>query len=135
MTSSPTTSGAPTRWGALAAVAEDAGAEGLATGSIRITDRCAHLVNDDEAFLLVWDADRVSWSAADRAIQARNHDGTVTTLRDGDEISISGGNMIHAYGDIDSWVSGVDWVAPPDPSCSADHAWWVNDVIEDPEDS
>jgi len=86
-----------------------------------ITDRCVYLVAKGEKPLLFWPADRTRWNEEARGILFSNFDGTVVTASDGDAVAVGGGGDSEAESGISGpvWASGMIWVAPPDPSCSA----------------
>lgn len=119
------------RWGPLAVIADDTGAEGLATGTLRITATCSFLaVSGEEELLLLWHDDQTTWDSTMKEVIFRNHDGGEATLRDGMSVSFGGGDM-SAGSDLpnEEWVASMAWVAPPHPSCPMDRRWYINDYV------
>lgn len=96
-----------------------------------ITDACVYLVSRGEKTLLFWPADRTRWNEETRAITFSNFDGTVVTVTDGDAVVLGGGGDSTAESGISGqeWVRRITWVAPPDPSCSAEERFGVG-VVE-----
>lgn len=118
-------------WGPLAVIPPQGGADtGRAEGTLRITDTCVFLESRGEVELLVWPADRTTWSGESRAITFENFDGSVATLGDGDHVVLGGGGDREAESGISGkeWVRRTDWVAPPDLSCPLDPRWGVGAV-------
>ncbi|MBA2373621.1 MAG: hypothetical protein H0V74_05405 [Chloroflexi bacterium] len=122
-------------WGTLAVVPPSNGVmEALAAGTLRITESCVFLEEaGDDLLLLVWPADRTTWSADPPGVTIRNLDGTSVTLRDGDRISLGGGGDSLAEGGVSGveWVRKTVWVAPPALTCPLDARWFVGEVVTD----
>lgn len=122
-------------WGPLAVVPPSNGVmEALAAGTLRITESCVFLEEaGDDLLLLVWPADRTTWSADPPGVTIRNLDGTSVTLRDGDRISLGGGGDSLAEGGVSGveWVRRTVWVAPPALTCPLDARWFVGEVVTD----
>ena len=126
---SPTQQGDAPGWGPLAVMEMDLGRDALTRGTLRIGDRCVLLdTAGREQSLLVWPAARTEWDAADGTIGFANPDGTSFRLRDGEPVSLGGGE---AQGGVSGpvWVASVDWVSAPDPSCPMDERWYVSGVV------
>ena len=109
----------------------------LTSGTLRISDRCVFLDADGSASLLVWPHEGTKWNASTATIQFENRD--VIELRDGQRLSVGGSGTIfedEPSGEATSWgawLSGIEWVAEPDPSCSADASWAVGEATPIPE--
>jgi hypothetical protein len=115
-------------WGPLAVMPPQDGADtGRAQGTLLITDACVYLVFRGQKTLLFWPADRTRWNAEEHAILFSNFDGTMAAASDGDAVVVGGGGDSQAESGIsgDVWASHMVWVAPPDPSCSAERRWGV----------
>jgi hypothetical protein len=115
-------------WGPLAVIPPQDGADtGRAQGTLLITDVCVYLVFRGEKTLLFWPADRTRWNAEEHAIIFSNFDGTLAAASDGDAVVLGGGGDSQAESGVsgDMWASRMIWVAPPDPSCSAERRWGV----------
>jgi hypothetical protein len=128
----PVNPGAATEWGPLAVVPNTGGAEALTAGTLRITELCVWLETaGDEAELLVWPADRTRWDPAMGSIGFANSNGIEVTLRDAEPVWFSGGGDSTAESGVsgEDWAAGLEWVAPPDPSCPMDVRWFVNEVV------
>lgn len=124
--------GGPGVWGPLAVVPSAGGEEALNTGRLRITQTCVFLETaGGEAELLVWPVDRTRWDASPGTIGFTNSDGSEVTLRDRDAVSFGGGGDSTAESGVsgEEWAAGIDWVAPPDPSCPKEIRWYVNEVV------
>ncbi len=122
-------------WGPLAVVDIDYGAEARFAGILRITETCAFVEEDGlEPTLVIWPDKRTGWHEDAREVTFQNRDGREATLRDGDEVSFSGGGDSVSEGGLpgDEWVKTIDWVAEPDPSCPLDARWTVNEVVDQP---
>jgi hypothetical protein len=118
-------------WGPLAVVADETGAEGLATGTIRVTEDCVHLdVAGSRDFLLIWSARKTRWNPDLSAVAVVNSDGGEFSFRDGMLASVVGGDL-SAGTDLtpEEWASSTSWVAPPDSKCLLPDRWYVNDVF------
>lgn len=126
--------GAPAvAWGPLAvAPASDGMGEALTSGTLRITDTCVFLeeAGGDQA-LLVWPADRTTWSSDTRAITLENLDKSSVTFRDGDRVTFGGGGDTTAEGGVSSeeWIANTAWIARPAATCPLDSRWFVGDVL------
>lgn len=110
------------RWGPLAVIPPQVGTDlYIATGTLLITDTCVYLVAKGEKTLLFWPADRTRWKDEAQGIVFSNFDGTLVTASDGDAVAVTGGGDSEAESGMSGpvWASGMVWVAPPDPSCSA----------------
>ena len=122
-------------WGPLAVVPpSNLVMEALAAGTFQITESCVFLEEaGDDLLLLVWPADRTTWSADPPGVTIRNLDGTSVTLRDGDRISLGGGGDSVAEGGVSGveWVRKTVWVAPPALTCPLDARWFVGAVVTD----
>lgn len=113
-------------WGPLAVIPPQAGSDtALAMGTLLITDKCVYLVWKGEKTLLFWPADRTRWIEDERAISFKNYDGSIVTASNGDSVAAGGGGDSAAESGISGkqWASRMVWVAPPDPSCSAEVRW------------
>jgi hypothetical protein len=124
-----------TRWGPLAVVDVESGAEALSAGTVRITDACVSLEEvGNGASLLVWYDERTTWNVEEREIVLQNRDGGRVTIRDGDEFTFSGGGGSLAESGIpgDEWIADTDWVSKPDPDCPNDSHWFVNEIVPQP---
>ena len=118
-------------WGPLAVIPPQDGADAARTeGTLRITDECVHVEWRGELTFLFWPADRTIWDAESRAIVFRNFDGTVVTVRDGDNVVLGGGGDSAAESGVtgEEWISRMRWVAPPAGSCLIDQRWAVGAV-------
>jgi hypothetical protein len=109
---------------------QDGAETALAHGVIRISDACVTLESQGESTLLVWPADRTTWTADARAVTFSNFDGTSATVQDGDGVILGGGGDSSAESGMsgEEWVSQVRWVAPPAASCPLETRWGVGDV-------
>jgi hypothetical protein len=89
---------------------------------VRITASCVFLETSGVHILPIWAADRTTWSAELRAIAFDEGDGRVVIARDGDFRAFFSTRFSPAESGVswDAWVAGVDWVAPPAPSCRLD---------------
>jgi hypothetical protein len=119
-------------WGPLAVIPPPDGTD-LASneGTLRITDACVYLEDPGgDLWLLVWPADRTTWSEESRSITFENFDGSVVTVVDGDRVGLGGGGSSEAESGIsgEEWVRRIDWVAPPSSSCSLDLRFFVGGV-------
>jgi len=122
-------------WGPLAVVPFSNGDEARTEGTLRITDTCAFLEVGGTPTLLLWGADRTTWSAETRTITFENFDGTVVTVADGDDVVLGGsggGRESEAESGIpnEGWVDRTEWVAPPAASCPIDE-WWSIGSVQD----
>lgn len=114
-------------WGPLAVTDMDGGMDALATGTLRVSDRCVLLETaGSSAELLVWPADLTGWDEADGAIVFKNPDGTTARLRDGEAVRLGGGENT---ADRELWLASTDWVSPPDPSCPMEVRWYVSGLV------
>jgi hypothetical protein len=95
-------------------------AEAAFRGRLRITDGCTFLGDH----LLVWPADRTSWSSAAGAIVFDPVEGGRVELHDGEQISIGGAGR-DTTGPGAEGLEPIDWVVEPRPSCPRDHMWIV----------
>ena len=95
-----------------------------------ITDVCVYLERGSEKTLLFWPANRTRWNEQQRAITFWNFDGPLVTVRDGDAVVLAGGGDAEAESGIsaEAWAGRMAWVAPPDPSCSAERRWGVGGI-------
>jgi hypothetical protein len=116
-------------WGPLAVARVDFGMGARNQGMLVITERCVFIERDGERELLLWPADRTSWSTEADEIHFRRSNGEVIKRRDGQPVVLGGGSF-------ETTVDGpngekvpreVDWIAEPDPSC-AEPRWLVSDV-------
>ena len=114
-------------WGPLAVIPPQDRADTARTeGRLRITDACVFLEAPSGVTLLYWPSDRTTWRPEPPAITFANFDGSIVTVRDGDQVALGGSGDSAA----DSGVAGKDlvarmaWVARPSLSCSLDR-WWV----------
>jgi hypothetical protein len=121
-------------WGPLAVIPPPDGTD-LAQneGTLRITDACLYLESPGGPWLLVWPADRTTWSEESRSITFENYaafDGSIVTVVDGDRIVLGGGGSSEAESGVsrEEWVRRIDWVAPPSSSCSLDPRFFVGAV-------
>jgi hypothetical protein len=120
-------------WGPLAVIPPQDGTD-LARneGTLRITEACVYLEDPGgDLWLLTWPADRTTWSEESRSITFENFaafDGTIVTVGDGDPVVLGGGTGAEEKSG-EEWVRGVDWVAPPAPSCLLDRRFHVG-VVE-----
>jgi hypothetical protein len=115
-------------WGPLAVIPPQDGADTARTeGRLRITDDCVFLESPGGIMLLVWPSDRTVWSPEPRTITFANFDGSIATVRDGDEAVLGGSGDSQGESGIsgEDWVEGIAWVAPPSLSCSLDQRWFV----------
>jgi hypothetical protein len=96
-------------------------------GTLLITDKCVYLVWKGEKKLLFWPADRTRWNEEARTISFSNFDGSLVTASDGNSVAVGGGGDSAAESGLsgNQWASRMIWVAPPDPSCSAEVRWGV----------
>jgi hypothetical protein len=117
-------------WGPLAVVEEVQGADGLASGTLRIERECVFLsVPDEEMMLLIWPADITVWDRPNSGILFQPGDAETHLLQDGLRVALGGGDFRSDYGNGASWIDSVSWVARPDDSCPMEFAWWVNAVV------
>ena len=119
------------QWGPLAVIPPQDGSDtGLAVGRLLITDKCVYLESAGEKRLLFWPADRTRWIADRREITFTNFDGTQVSASDGTPVNLAGGGDSASESGISGqdWVTQMVWVAPPDPSCSAEVRWGVGGV-------
>jgi hypothetical protein len=131
----PTVSVAPSEfpssdgpWGPLAVVPPQDGADTARTeGTLRITSSCVFLVQQGRPVLLVWPADRTTWSAATETIAFANSDGSRVSAGNGMRVVLGGGGDSNdeAGTTTEAWLARTTWVARPDPSCPLDARWWV----------
>lgn len=105
-------------WGPLAVVENGFGPDALAEGTLRVDPECVNLERGDRHWLLVWPSDRTTWNEPDNSIEFRRRDSSVVTVRDGQYISVGGGE-----GPV-----GLPWLASPRPGC-AGIQWFVSDVV------
>lgn len=124
---SPAQQGDAAGWGPLAVLDMDGGMDALTTGRLRVTESCVLLeIAGGESELLVWPADLTGWDEADGTIVFTDYDGTTARLRDGEPVSLGGGENT---ADTESWLASTDWVSPPDPSCPMEVRWYVSGVV------
>lgn len=119
------------RWGPLAVIPPQDGADAARTeGRLRTTDECVFLDAPSGVTLLVWPSDRTAWTSEPPTITFRNFDGSIVTVRDGDDIVLGGSGDSQADGGLsgEDWVKRIVWVVPPSPSCSLDQRWFVGAV-------
>lgn len=119
-------------WGPVAVVPPQEGhGQALIHGTLRVTDDCVLLDEQGENALLVWPADRTTWNPEARTVTFENLDGEVVTVGDGDEVSMGGGGSSVDEGGVsnEEYISGREWVSPPDPSCASDVRWSVGDGV------
>jgi hypothetical protein len=122
-------------WGPLAVIPPQDGADTARTeGTLRVTDSCVFLEAPSGDTVLVWPADRTTWSADAATITFKNFDGSVVTAHHGDAVVLggSGDNEEESGQSSDEWVAGITWVAPPAPTCPLDQRWSVG-ALERPE--
>lgn len=126
-------------WGPLAVSESNLGGDAaLASGRLVIGEDCVFLEGSDgQRTLLVWWSEQTRWDAATRRISFKRPDGTVIALEGGRDVRL-GGSGTQLAGDEsepavpwDSWLSGVDWVAPPAEACETGSTWSVGDVLVD----
>jgi hypothetical protein len=118
-------------WGPLAVIPPQGGGDTVRNqGTLLITDACVYLVWRGNRTFLFWPANRTRWNEETRAITYSNLDGTVVTVANRDDIVIGGGGSSTAHSGVSGreWASRMDWVAPPDPSCSAEVRFGVGEV-------
>jgi hypothetical protein len=128
----PASGGGSPTWGPLAVRDFDYGAAALFGGTIRITDTCVLLIGaGNEESILVWYEGRTRWQAGAQQIVVENRNGGDVIVRDGDQVTLSGGGDSEAEGGLpgDQWIEGIDWVARPHPSCLRGSRWFVNEVV------
>jgi hypothetical protein len=132
----PSSSATGSTWGPLAVLPAQDGMDTLrAEGPVRITDTCVYLEAHGVVYLLFWHADQVTWNADSRTITFENFplngDGKVVTVGDGDQVVVGGSGGGEGEGESGAaFVSRMDWIAPPDPSCTLD-PWWSVGAVED----
>lgn len=131
----PPSTASGSTWGPLAVLPPQDGMDTLgAEGPVRITDTCVYLEAHGAVYLLFWHADQVTWNEASRTITFENFPwndhAKVVTVGDGDQIIVGGSGGGDAEGESGaSFVGRMDWVAPPDPSCTLD-PWWSVGAVE-----
>jgi hypothetical protein len=131
----PISSAAGSTLGPLAVLPAQGGMDTLAAeGPVRITDTCVYLEAHGVVYLLFWHAGQVTWNVDSRTITFENFplngDGKVVTVGDGDRVVVGGSGGGVAEGESgDAFVSRMEWVAPPDPSCTLD-PWWSVGAVE-----
>jgi len=124
--------GGPDDWGPLAVMQASGGADALNMGTLRITAACVLLETaGGESELLVWPADRTRWDDASASVVFSLSDGSETTLRNGQLVSLGGGGDSTREGGVsaDEWAASIAWVAPPDSSCPMETRWFVSAVV------
>lgn len=101
-------------------------------GRLRITNACVFLESPSGVTVLIWPADRTTWSPEPPTITFANFDGSVVTVRDGDEVVLGGSGDSKTESGLsnEAWVEGIDWIASPSPSCALDERWFVGAVGE-----
>lgn len=129
---------ASTEWGPLAVSQQSLGGDtALTSGTLQISDACVFLEADGSASLLVWPREATKWDASTGTIQFQNRNGEIIDLRDGQSVSLGGSRTIfedQPSGEATSWgawLSSIEWVAEPDPNCSADASWAVGQAVPD----
>jgi len=118
-------------WGPLAVIPPQGGADTARTeGKLRITDACVFLESPGGVTLLFWPSDRTAWSPEPPTITFANFDGSIVTVRDGDDVVLGGSGDSEAESGLagEDWVERTDWVAPPSLTCSLDQRWGVGAV-------
>jgi len=121
-------------WGPLAVVPPQDGMDTARNeGRLRITDTCVFMEVGGTPTLLIWPADRTTWSAETQSITFENFDGTTVTVADGDDVVVGGsggGRSSEAESGIsnEGWVGRREWVVPPAASCPLDEHWSVGSL-------
>lgn len=120
--------GSADKWGPLAVIAPQDGADTARTeGTLRITDACVFLNTPGGPRLLVWPADRTTWDAQTRTITFANFDGSTMSAGDGTPVVLggSGDSNDESGTTTEAWLARTRWVAPPAASCPVESRWWV----------
>jgi hypothetical protein len=121
-------------WGPLAVVpGAGSGMEALIQGTLRITADCVFLNEQGDDVLLVWPADRTTWTAETGTISFARDDGQTVSLADGDEVTFGGGGSSVDEGDMEAedWVAAIEWVSEPLPACVTDTRWSIGGDLVD----
>jgi hypothetical protein len=122
-------------WGPLSVVpGAGSGAEALIHGTLRITDDCVFLDERGDDVLLVWPADRTTWTPETGTISFERDDGQAVPLADGDEVTFGGGgsSVDEAGIKAEDWVAAIEWVSEPPPACVTDTRWSISDLVDEP---
>ena len=122
-------------WGPLSVVpGAGSGAEALIHGTLRMTDDCVFLDEQGNDVLLVWPADRTTWTPETGTVSFERTDGQPVPLTDGDEVTLAGGgsNVDEGGMETEDWVASLEWVSEPPPACVTDTRWSVGDLIDEP---
>lgn len=135
----PRSSTTSEEWGPLAVSRHPTGGDtALTSGVLRVSDQCVVLeLPDGGVALVVWPGSQTEWDAADGRIRFHKPDGSVTELRDGQQVSLAGsgtlfdGDQPAEATSRDVWMASIDWAAEPDPDCPIDSSWSVGDVLVD----
>lgn len=78
-------------WGPLAVIPPQDGADTARTeGRLRITNTCVFLESPGGVMLLFWPSDRTAWAPEPPTITFANFDGSIVTVRDGDDVVLGG---------------------------------------------
>lgn len=111
-------------------LAQDGADTARTEGTLRITEACVFLESPSDVTVLVWPADRTTWSPQAASITFANFDGSVVTVRDGDHVVLGGSGDSEEESEFSSeeWVAGIVWVAPPASTCALDQRWFVGAV-------
>jgi hypothetical protein len=131
----PTVSNPGQPWGPLSVVpGAGSGAEALIQGTLRITDDCVFLDERGDDVLLVWPADRTTWTPETGTISFDRTDGQAVPLRDGDEVTLAGGGSSVDEGGMEAadWVAALEWVSEPPLACVTDTRWVIGDLVDEP---
>jgi hypothetical protein len=131
----PTVSNPGQPWGPLSVVpGAGSGGEALIQGTLRITDDCVFLDEQGDDVLLVWPADRTTWTPETRTISFERTDGQAVPLADGDEVTFGGGGSSVDEGGMEpeDWVAAIEWVSEPPSACVTDTRWSIGDLVDQP---
>jgi hypothetical protein len=110
------------------------GGEALIQGTLRITDDCVFLDEQGDDVLLVWPADRTTWTPETRTISFERTDGQAVLLADGNEVTFGGGGSSVDEGGMEpeDWVAAIEWVSEPPSACVTDTRWSIGDLVDQP---
>ena len=131
----PTVSNPGQPWGPLSVVpGAGSGAEALIQGTLRMTDDCVFLNEQGDDVLLVWPADRTTWTPETGTISFERTDGQAVPLADGDEVTLAGGGSSIDEGGMEAedWVASLEWVSEPPSACVTDTRWVIGDLVDEP---
>ncbi|MGH9113876.1 MAG: hypothetical protein ACRDZN_16490 [Acidimicrobiales bacterium] len=129
----PTVSNSGPPWGPLSVVpGAGSGAEALIQGTLRMTGDCVFLDERGDDVLLVWPADRTTWTPETGTISFQRTDGQAVPLADGDEVTLAGGGSSVDEGgrEAEDWVAALEWVSEPPSACVTDTRWFIGDLVE-----